>query len=413
VNKKILLFFLLYTLHVTLYTCLAHTEIEFLPLASLQVLGGQYFFEKESASFGGNIYLDIIPALKFTDELSLVPTYSAGYRGTKNVTELVGGGTLTQQAMDHSLTLKFVNQITEDIKLKLKTGYKLELLKETKDESWGNGLFDYEKIAAGIEGEKKINKKLDSLTGGYGFYKLKFKNYASLAEKEYGQELAGKIGKNVLDSNAHEVYLYSNFVFTPDLQAKGDYSFTYKDFFDQKVVTSSGDYSKDKRKDQIHLLDLLVSYLQTYRERIRVVYALGLQTVVYQSNQNHYDAKNFKFVPNYYNYWEQGIKPEIVFYIGRLPYAVDFSYQFTYREYLERLTQDTNGNYLSNGGIHTNISTISLGISYPFGPKEFIGKISLRIQANYLISKSNMKYEKLYRYNYDTANYFLGINWEY
>ncbi|HCJ66537.1 MAG TPA: hypothetical protein DHV62_04230, partial [Elusimicrobia bacterium] len=157
-------------------------EIEVIPTGNLSLLGGQYLFEKEAASFGGNVYLEVAPSLQFTDELSLIPTYSTTYRGTKNVTELVGGGTLSQQAQDHLISLKLTNQTSEDFKLKINTSYKLELLKETKDESWGSGLFDYYKIAGGVEGEKKFFPEkagLESLTAGYGYYILKFNNYAS------------------------------------------------------------------------------------------------------------------------------------------------------------------------------------------------------------------------------------------
>ncbi len=405
VTKKI--FFLLFTISLFHYftISLLWAEVEFFPLANVSLLGGQYYFEKEAASFGGNLYIDLIPALKFSDELSLIPTYSGAYRGTKNVAELVGGGTLFQEAQDHLLSLRLVNQMREDLKLKIKTSYKLELLKETKDESWGKGLFDYYKIVVGVEGEKKFDKKITSLTGGYGFYMVRFNNYASLAEAKYGKEVSP--GKNILDFDAHEVYLYGDFVFTPNFRGKADYSFTYKNFLDQKIVTASGDYLTDKRNDQIHLLNFSISNLRPIKTKLKIVYALESQTVIYQSNQNHYDAKNFKFIPNYYNYWEQGLRPQVILYLGKKPQSVDFSYQFAYRQYSDRLVQDKDGNYKTDK-INTQTSTISLGTSYPLREK-----INLRFQVNYLISSSNMAYEKVYRYNYNTTNYFLGLSWEY
>lgn len=387
-------------------------EVEFFPLANVSLLGGQYFFEKETASFGGNIYLELTPTLQFTDELSLIPTYSGSYRGTKNVTELVGGGTLYQEAQDHLLALRLTNQITEDIKLKTNASYKLELLRETKDESWGKGLFDYYKIAAGIEGEKKFfleTSGLDSLTGGYTFYTVKFNNYSSLAEKttSYGQELTGKVGENVLDFSAHEIYLYNKFLFGSNTRLKINYSFTYKNFVDQKVMTALDQYSSEKRKDQIHFLDLLISHFHGQRKGLKFIGFVGMEMVSYSSNQNHSDASKFKFIPKYYNYLELAIKPGINIFFGKKGQGIDFSYEYAFRSYPERLARDSAGDYLTEK-INTKTSTIGLGTTYPLHKK-----VNLRFQINYLVSSSNMKYEKVYRYNYNTLNYFLGASWEY
>lgn len=392
-----------------LYTGFVHSmEIDFIPSANVSLLGGQYFFEKEAASFGGNVYFELAPSLQFTDELSLIPTYSGAYRGTKNVTELVGGGTLYQEAQDHLLALRLINQVSESFKMKINTSYKLELLQETKDESWGKGLFDYYKIAAGIEGEKKFFPEtagFESLTGGYGYYSLKFMNYASLAEAKYGKEVAP--GKNTLDFNAHEIYLYNKFVFGPNMRLKINYTFTYKDFVDQKLITNTGDYSSDKRKDQIHFLDLLVSRFHRSREKLKFIGFVGMDMVSCKSDQDHYDVKKTKFIPKYYDYLELAIKPGINIFFGKKGQGIDFSYEYASRNYSERLAQNDAGDYLTEK-INTKNSTIALGTTYPLHKK-----INLRLQVNYLVSSSNMKYEKVYRYNYNTTNYFMGVSWEY
>lgn len=405
---------LLLTITLSHYRTIAQAlELDFIPMANLSLLGGQYYFEKEAASFGGNIYLDLIPVMKFTDELSLIPTYSGAYRGTKNVTELVGGGTLYQQAQDHLLALRLTNQMSESFKMKVNTSYKLELLQETKDESWGNGLFDYYKIAAGLEGEKKFFPEtlgVDFLTGGYTFYMVKFNNYSSLAEKttSYGTELTGKVGQNILDFNAHEIYIYSNFVLNPNIRLKGNYSFTYKGFSDQKVIQDGPSYTDDKRNDLIHWLNLTVSHFHGKRKGLKFVGLMGIELISSSSNQNHYDAKKTKFIPKYYNYLELAIKPGVNILFGKKGQGIDFSYKYAYRNYSERLVQDSAGDYsLTNEKINTKTSTISLGTTYPLHKK-----LNLRLQVNYLVSSSNMEYEKVYRYNYNTMNYFLGAGWE-
>ncbi len=95
----------------TLTTCIA--KVELVPLVNLRLLGGQYFFGDDPEGLGGNFNLDITPAVKFSKDTVLIPSYYGSYRGTKDVTELVGGGTLYQQSQDHTLSLKLIQKLNE------------------------------------------------------------------------------------------------------------------------------------------------------------------------------------------------------------------------------------------------------------------------------------------------------------
>src|SRR6185312_5302999 len=85
---------------------LSGQAVEIKPVIDAQILGGQNFYNGADSSFGGVTSLTAAPYMQFNDKWSLVPLYAGNYRGTKQVTDLVGGGTLFEQSQDHTFSVK-------------------------------------------------------------------------------------------------------------------------------------------------------------------------------------------------------------------------------------------------------------------------------------------------------------------
>ncbi|MEM4368610.1 MAG: hypothetical protein QXO21_06340, partial [Candidatus Anstonellales archaeon] len=79
--KTIFLALLVFFILQNLYS--AHTTF----LLSSRLLGGGYGFNQESTSFGGRLNINVIPAVKWKENL-LIPVYSLEYNGVKDVKEL-------------------------------------------------------------------------------------------------------------------------------------------------------------------------------------------------------------------------------------------------------------------------------------------------------------------------------------
>src|SRR5581483_3654537 len=123
------------------------------------------------------------PAVAFNDQWSVIPTLSSSWRGTKSVQDLVGGGTVFQQTQDNSASLKGIYSPNKAWQFKAAGGYYLELLKETRDEVWGKGLFDYQKFSTNLEAERALGED-SSVRLGLDYYYIDFRNYNTLESQE-------------------------------------------------------------------------------------------------------------------------------------------------------------------------------------------------------------------------------------
>ncbi|MBI1979374.1 MAG: hypothetical protein HYS58_01275 [Elusimicrobia bacterium] len=383
--------------------------VEISPLFSGRLLGGQYVFDTQESNLSGNISLLASPAIQVNEQWSLLPTLSSSWRGTKSVQELVGGGTLFQQTQDHAFNLKGVFSPNQSWRYKMGGGYRIQLLKETTDEQWGKGLYDFQKPSANLETEWIYSKEV-SVRGGYDFYWIDFRNFTSLEsqQKDLGRENATA---DTLDTTNHGVYLSANFPFPFLNERKGkaefSYFYTFRNFADQKIVLVSGDLSGDLRRDAHQTVALGGSFPFALTEGVGLVTDIKGNFAQLKSDQNNYDAKKTQFNATYYSYRDFSVSSGFNFLFGKNPIVLTPGFSYLRRNYTDRPVQDSNGNY-GSGSVHTNEYYANLSLTYPIHRN-----FKLHALTNFGWSRSNMKYEKTYRYNYTTFTYLFGILYDY
>ncbi|MBU4123229.1 hypothetical protein KJ959_06080 [bacterium] len=370
---------------------------EIIPVGEINLTGGASFFEGESSASGGNFNIAAVPAVKFSESVVLLPGYYGNYRGSKSVYELLGGGTLYQDSMSHNFTLRLVNKLSPEHKFKLKTGYVFNYFRETTDEDWGEGLFDFEKFTLGIENETQNCMGMDKFIGSFDIMKVKFPEYASLASALYGQEVFP--GTNILDFSGVNIYFRGLKKLNPKSIVDVNLNFMLKDFPDQNLIDPQGEYTLTKRNDRTSSLDMVYS-------RLFGSFSAGLTlgAVVNRSNQDHFDAAAPKFVDNYYDYNSYSAGPVVSF--GN-KFQVSCAYKYGIKNYEGRLTQKANSDYTSSK-VQNKTHFVSLGSSYRLSRK-----LKAKVSANYFTQDSNQDYEAVYKYNYDTYNFDAGVVYEF
>jgi len=370
---------------------------EVISVGELSLTGGSSMYEGSSSNSGGNFNFAFVPAVKFNEKVSLLPGYYAAYRGSKSVYELIGGGTLYQDMMSHNITLRLINKISPHTKFKIRAGYLLNYFRETKDEDWGEGLFDYSKLTGGIEVEKRL-AFFEKFILSLDIFKVAFPEYASLASEKYGREVYP--GENILDFSG--IMLYSRIL--KKLGKKNILSinatFTMKDFPEQNIVLEDGSFSLDKRKDRATYINAVFS------KSLSGILSLGISAsgIINRSSQDHYDAVEYQFVDRYYDYNSYTFGP--VFSVGK-KLRFDINYQYGIKKYKGRLAQDKDGNYTDDKVKNTS-SYASLTVTYPLRKN-----LKLRILGNYYSQSSNQDYEAIYEYDYNTSSFEAGVVYEF
>ena len=374
------------------------------PVAKLDLLGGQYFFQGEHTSFSGNGNWYFSPGLKLGERDALIPIVSGSYRRQREVRELVGGGFLTAETLDNSVALKWVHLFTPEWNMKPVVSYKNELITESEDEKLGDGLFDYHKISAGVELERAGGELFKSVRQTLSAYAVRFYHYRALSasSEELGAEV--NAGDRVLDFNAFDYGLSADVQPAANTLVTGSLLVSLRPYRDQRIVGETGEYSREKRVD-VYATGTL-SGRQTLPPLGRLESAAGLNLVHTRvfSNQNNYDATNTRFNPAFYDYNELSLGP-FVAARWRKGLTVGLGYDFTRRAYDRRPIQHESGLY-GGQAIRMSQHTVTLSASYPL-----YKKLEARVMGAYRRATSNMLYESTYRYNYWTAHYFAGLSW--
>ncbi|MFC2061635.1 hypothetical protein ACFLUV_03910 [Elusimicrobiota bacterium] len=362
--KKIIIVFILV---LGAFLSVSNAQIRVTPVANITLAGGQYFLDEEKSSFGGNSSIYYSPVVNFSETNALVPVFNIDYSGTRNVQDLVGGGTLTRQTADVGATIKYV-RVFEDLKVKTRVGWKRSLINETEDEKWNRGLFDYDRLLFGVGVQKPVFGHGLSLSADY--YTVSFPNYSSLIyEEEYETsidtetytEISNNAGEDVLDYQNTAITLEVSKNYTDKFNAFYSYRLDTRPYKDQTIVQNDGSFSAEKRKDTINTLALGVAYRVS---RVKV----GLENEVHmnRSNQNSYDANATKFNKDFYSYNSVEFSPLLTFYLGsgeRLS-RLGFWWSIEFKRYNERLAQDVSASYTSDKVRQTD-NGFGLSYSYP------------------------------------------------
>ena len=389
------------------------TEIS--PIYGLQMLGGQNFYTGQRNSLSGDFSGVVAPAMKFNENWALLPSLNSSYQGTEQVLDVVGAGTLFQSQWDNRVGARGVYTPTDSAwRIKPSASFKYEMLQQTKDESLGKGLYDYQKYDAGLDVEY-VYRDPFSVRFGLDAYLVHFPNYTSLesqaATSFQGQSLARElVGDHTLDTQ--------NILFTAGMEGplaerlilEGSAAMLLEKFPNQHLVDPSGNLTQPLRADVIPMLGASLKMPTELNSDLRMLGALDVSFSYDSSNQNNFDATQATYVPYYYNYGEVRVSPNAKFLIGapKTATVVSLSATYLYRRYPYRQLQDPNSGVYQGGSTHQNNLILSSSVSYPMAPH-----FGLLFNIQYGRATSNQSFQQYYTYNYTATNYLFGFSYDY
>ncbi|UPT73730.1 MAG: hypothetical protein M0D55_18055 [Elusimicrobiota bacterium] len=381
--------------------------VEFVPVFGGTFLLGQVLENGRSTSWNGNATLQFTPAMKFSESWGLIPTYAGAYQGNKNIADLGSGGQLFQDSMSHSVRAKGVWK-RGDWKLKPQAGYRWELLRETTDESWGEGLFDYRKPSFGLEAEWAASEAV-TLGASADWYRIEFPNYRSLESSVKSQGLGREqASARTLDSVNTAWTGTASFPFAvPGVKTRVVVSWTDRRFPEQNIVLPTGSLSSERRGDSIKNVGLNLGRGWRLGDTAGVYVDLQGSWTRLDSTQNHYDAEASRFTGDYYSFEETAVQPRAVFSLGRRKVELGIAYLNTRRQYLSRRAQSEGGTHLDDAMV-LNQDNFFFDLAVPLGRG-----FRLLVNSTAATARSNQRYQKFFKTNYTLQSHMLGFSYSY
>ncbi len=381
----------------------------------VDLMGGQYFFNGSAGSLNGYANADVQLLRNLSPEAGFYVDAKTAYTGFKQVNELAGGGTLFQQSIDSSVEAKWVQRYEDGYSLKPRVAVQNELFRETTDETWGKGLYDYWRYEAGVVWEHKTRLGLEipwTWQLSYDLYYTHYPNFTSLVNQFGTEQTAPTPGSRILDTVSNQIAYRSEFELPNFVSAWILYSLSFISFTDQKVVQSQGQFLGTNRTDDYQSLNLGVS--KRYDDwqvlgRVRPVAALNFTLADLMSNQNDFNADpaRLKFVGAFYDYWEARLGPELAMNFLASKAVARFGGELAMRDYTGRLAQNADGSY-EGAKLRQFTESVFVEASYPVWRS-----VDLKFRAAWENTSSNTSYEQTYQYNYHDYNYFAGAGWKF
>lgn len=384
-----------------------------IPIGNITVLGSY------SKVCGGNnlsgLYAsaNFAPVVKLSPQDYFIPLYNGLYKKQRQVINEEEGGRLYTTMMNHNFSFMHKHIFSDLLTQRLSTYVSLNYNKETSDESFGDGLYDYRDYGGSFDYQYNlIETETDTGTLLFGgkYYFRKYPNFKSLIslasptapeEDEKDQKVWGATTR----------YTHK---FADRLILSLSYDFLFKDFADKHTIDSDGILEDKKRQDKVHYFRLNGDY----RLSKNLILGLDGEIELNNSDQNYYDSMGTAplpltddvFVPHYFNYNRYEIKPSLTFLYPlteKKNILLKVAYAYTTRDYTNRNVKDSAGTYKSEiqeDKIHAGF----LNINFPLTQK-----FSLLFSADYSHTISNMEYERYYHYDYDLYHILSGFSYKF
>ena len=381
-----------------------------IPILNTDILGTYSKIQGHNDTGGAIVDVLFSPAIKISDDHYVIPLYNFNYAREQQIIAEEEGGYSVQQTLNHNVYLTNKLKLNDNLTTKISGFGTWAFYKETKDEDWSDGLYDYNDVGGILDFEYELgdlqNNVFDEVGLELEYYRRHYPNFKSLIS------LATPTApeEDEKDYDGYKLifgYLRDN---PQGLSIEATYQPLWKKYSDKLIVGTDGVLiGGDKRKDNQHTMDLNLRYPATKR------FSLYLDNVliINNSNQNFYDSKDTialsddEYIDDYYEYTSYMIRPKVSYDFEineEKDLTVHLSYAFLNKQYSDRKAQSSTGLYTGEDE-EDKFHTFSLGLSYPLTEK--IKAIAL---FDYTIAKSNMEYEKYYRYNYDLMSVACGIS---
>ncbi|OGS42257.1 MAG: hypothetical protein A2506_07725 [Elusimicrobia bacterium RIFOXYD12_FULL_66_9] len=388
--------------------------VEWVPVGGLSVLGGVHSYAGESGSLSGNASASFSPAMRLSPRWSVLPSAHAEYEGTRRVDDVLGTMTPAAERLGGRLGIRAVwANPSSRWRLKPTVSYGRELSKETKDESWGKGLYDQIRWAVGGEVEL-LTREPHSLRMAVDWFESVYPNYTTLESQAAlqfaGQPLARElVGDRVLDRRGWQFRLIGDAPLGSRAVGEASLTGVWSRFAAQRLIDEGGQFQDRAREDFLTRASFALRMPHEWNADLRARAGVEVAVTANTSNQNGYDATRGRFLPGFYDFVEWRLEPSVIFVIGppRRPVSAALKLGRRQRHYTSRPAQNETGAY-GSGSLTTTEWSFGTSLDYPMAKR-----LSLLFSLERTSASSNQGYQRYYRYAYEATTALAGFRWDW
>ncbi|MBN1913649.1 MAG: hypothetical protein JW788_04545 [Candidatus Omnitrophica bacterium] len=347
------------------------------------------------------------PVVKLDKTLFLIPLYTVQFEKIRQY--------LPEDEGNHLSTVYFVQNAVLSLRKEFKPNWYAKATalgtwsynKETRDENWGKGLYDYQDAgwAFDVRHKKKGQGYQQEYSVKFEYYRRRYPNFSTLLsstspapperrEKDYlGYKYIA--GFNHIYADGSRLYLKPYFL--------------VKYFTDKYTIEEDGTLNTDKRrKDYVLNIDYGLSKILAKG----LLFSLDNSYTYNTSNLDFYDSQDTvslsddAFTKDFYVYHKNTLTPsfEYSYSLGEKK-EVKFKagYTFAYRDYENRKVQSVDGGY-SNKRQKDREHSVFSSLAVPINKN-----LDALLKYSYTWVRSNQDYQAYYRYTYDAYRIEAGL----
>jgi hypothetical protein len=351
-------------------------------------------------------------AVKLNDRDQLIGAYNGNFQQSQIFIRQDEGNQSSNQILAHNLSAAVKKYIGDNLIFKPMFFYDTIFVKETADESLGDGLYDYTDLGGGFENTHLLitkDEKALEISYGLNVFWREYPNYQSLEALSSREPLEDK-EKDFVGYKA-DLGLSTEWWF--ETTARLDGTALFKDFSDKLTVDANGIRKSDNRQD--FYLEIDGTLIKPISEALSIGFTSGWKANY--SNLDFYDTRNSlaltddRFFENYYDYNAYDLSPTVTvkgpkFAAEAKPSTLQASYTFEKTFYSGRVAQSDAGLLLGDDQTDKS-SKVAVQLTVPFAVQW-----SWMLSGSYEKQSSNQKFEQTFLYNYEVWSVLSGISFQ-
>lgn len=311
----------------------ASAAAQFLPVFQADMRAGGSSLADKTSTMGVGSLLGI-PALKFSENDLLLPVVMVNFSGQQNAIE--EETFFAQRAMGVFKPM-FNHKFSPRLTGKFRLEYKQSLNKQTLDETWFKGFYDYQQYAAGVEVRETGLPILFPSALGVDVLHQSYTNF---------HELGVTGGKNYYtkDFDGIRFNLGAEAATPLGVSLTASYNLQLKSYTDNYLIRQDGTLNLTTlRSDSFHLIQAEGAW----SPGAAAVLSLGLEGTINQSNQSYFDQDFNLYLPLYYDYNSVSVEPSFSWFFQKSPtgHRVTLGYGALFRQYQGRRIRWADGTY--------------------------------------------------------------------